>query len=94
MPWSRIHSPRGGPLHTDMQEHSVKLALLLICAGTSDDEELRSTHSESNAVELARLLYWLMVVGYSLRALEVRFDMESSMDLPPGDAFPSLPPGY
>lgn len=48
--------------------------------GTGDEEELREHNSESNAVELARLLYWLMVVGYSLRSMEVRLDMEVTMD--------------
>lgn len=40
--------------------------------GSSDPDELKSTHNESTAVELARMLYWLMVVGYSLRTIEAR----------------------
>ncbi|KAK9903909.1 hypothetical protein WJX75_000221 [Coccomyxa subellipsoidea] len=54
--------------------------------GSSDDEELRRIPSQSNAVELARLLFWLMCVGYGLRTLEVRFDMEQSMMLEERDA--------
>ena len=41
-----------------------------IVIGTSDAEELKAP-SETTAQELARLLYWLMVVGYSLRTMEV-----------------------
>lgn len=40
--------------------------------------------TSSSQVELARLLFWLMVVGYNLRTLEVRFDMEQTMMLPTG----------
>jgi len=61
--------------------------------GTSDPEELQTTSNESTAVELARMLYWLMVVGYSLRTIEVRFDMEHNLDLPTPDAHSELPPG-
>jgi len=57
--------------------------------GTSDAEELKAA-SETTAPELARLLYWLMVVGYSLRTMEVRFEMNRSMGLPP--SAPELPP--
>jgi hypothetical protein len=31
---------------------------------------------EITAAELPKLLYWLMVVGYSIRSIEVRYDME------------------
>jgi len=57
--------------------------------GTSDAEELKAP-SETTAQELARLLYWLMVVGYSLRTMEVRFEMNRSLGLPP--SAPELPP--
>lgn len=61
--------------------------------GSSDDEELRRIPSQSNAVELARLLFWLMCVGYGLRTLEVRFDMEQSMMLEERDGgLGCLPP--
>jgi hypothetical protein len=40
--------------------------------------------TQASQVELARLMFWLMVVGYNLRTLEVRFDMEQTMLLPPG----------
>lgn len=46
---------------------------------------------ETSAPELANLLYWLMVVGYSLRNIEVRFDMERVLGAPPKLA--ELPPG-
>jgi len=42
-----------------------------------ESEDLKKTTSESTAVELARLLYWLMVVGYNLRNIEVRLDLEN-----------------
>ena len=49
---------------------------------TANAEELQQLSSTNNAPELARLLYWLMVVGYNMRTLEVRFDVEQSMLLP------------
>jgi len=55
----------------------------LICscdAGVCDADDLRSEHSESDAVELGRLLFWVMVVGYSLRQMEVCFDMSDAME--------------
>lgn len=50
--------------------------------GTANPEELQQLASTNNAPDLARLLYWLMVVGYNMRTLEVRFDVEQSMMLP------------
>lgn len=54
---------------------------------------LQTTVTETTAPELAKLLYWLMVVGYSIRNIEVRFDMERVLgttpklaELPPGEA--------
>lgn len=49
--------------------------------------------TETSAAELGKLLYWLMVVGYSIRNIEVRFDMERVLgtsssklaELPPGE---------
>ena len=32
---------------------------------------------ETSSADLAKLLYWLMVVGYGLRTMEVRLDMEA-----------------
>ena len=54
-------------------------------AGTDDLTSEDMEHpTQSSQVELARLMFWLMVVGYNLRTLEVRFDMEQTMLLPPG----------
>ena len=51
--------------------------------GTDDlQSEDMGQSTECKQVELARLLFWLMVVGYTLRTLEVRFDMEQTMMLP------------
>lgn len=47
--------------------------------------------TETSAAELAKLLYWLMVVGYSIRNIEVRYDMERVLGTPPKLA--ELPPG-
>lgn len=47
--------------------------------------------TETSAPELAKLLYWLMVVGYSIRNIEVRFDMERVLGTPSKPA--ELPPG-
>ncbi|KAK9270188.1 hypothetical protein L1049_025764 [Liquidambar formosana] len=42
----------------------------------SDPGQMKTSVTETSAPELAKLLYWLMVVGYSIRNIEVRFDME------------------
>ncbi|KAK4745770.1 hypothetical protein SAY87_012082 [Trapa incisa] len=59
----------------------------------SDPAEMKTTVSDTTSPELAKLLYWLMVVGYSIRNIEVRFDMERVLgttlklaELPPGEA--------
>ncbi|KAG9455449.1 hypothetical protein H6P81_008353 [Aristolochia fimbriata] len=58
----------------------------------ADDTELFwVTATETRAPELAKLLYWLMVVGYSIRNIEVRFDMERVLGAPVKLA--ELPPG-
>lgn len=59
--------------------------------GVSDPAQLKRTPTETTAPELARLLYWLMVVGYSIRNIEVRFDMERVLGMPA--KLPELPPG-
>ncbi|EHA8591863.1 putative ovule protein [Cocos nucifera] len=51
----------------------------------------QTTVTETSAPELANLLYWLMVVGYSIRNIEVRFDMERVLGTAPKLA--ELPPG-
>lgn len=56
----------------------------------SDPSEIKSA-TETTAPELAKLLYWLMVVGYSIRNIEVRFDMERILESSPKLA--ELPPG-
>ncbi|GER40003.1 phosphoglucosamine mutase [Striga asiatica] len=57
----------------------------------SDPSQMKTSVTETSAVELAKLLYWLMVVGYSIRNIEVRFDMERVLGAPPKLA--ELPPG-
>lgn len=52
---------------------------------------VQTSVTETSASELAKLLYWLMVVGYSIRNIEVRFDMERILGAPPKLA--ELPPG-
>lgn len=52
---------------------------------------LQTSVTETSAPELAKLLYWLMMVGYSIRNIEVRFDMERVLGTPPKLA--ELPPG-
>ena len=46
---------------------------------SNGEVEMRAAVSESTAQELGKLLYWLMVVGYSLRSIEVRLDMGLSL---------------
>ncbi|XP_010530335.1 PREDICTED: uncharacterized protein LOC104806922 [Tarenaya hassleriana] len=57
----------------------------------SDPKQMKMNVTETSATELAKLLYWLMVVGYSIRNIEVRFDMERVLGTPPKLA--ELPPG-
>ena len=38
----------------------------------ASDEELRNTPSENNAIELARLLFFLCVAAYNMRTIEMR----------------------
>lgn len=66
----------------------------------SEEEDWKSGSSDCTAVEMAQLLYWLMVVGYQLRSLEVRLDMNSKLAVAEGaedglDGLepPRLPPG-
>ncbi|KAI3962725.1 hypothetical protein MKW92_022631 [Papaver armeniacum] len=57
----------------------------------SDPAQMKIAATETSAPELAKLLYWLMVVGYSIRNIEVRFDMERVLGTSPKLA--ELPPG-
>ncbi|KAK1320740.1 hypothetical protein QJS10_CPA03g02401 [Acorus calamus] len=59
--------------------------------GVSDPAQMKVTATETSAPELAKLLYWLMIVGYSIRNIEVRFDMDRVLGVPPKLA--ELPPG-
>jgi hypothetical protein len=53
------------------------------------DEELRNVPSESNVIELARLLFFLCVVAYNMRTIEMRCGLllmnrkSSQADRPP-----------
>ncbi|XP_074571750.1 uncharacterized protein LOC141828251 [Curcuma longa] len=57
----------------------------------SDPAQMKTSVTETSAPQLANLLYWLMVVGYSIRNIEVRFDMERVLGASPKLA--ELPPG-
>ncbi|KAI4317025.1 hypothetical protein L6164_024938 [Bauhinia variegata] len=57
----------------------------------SDPSQMKTSVTETSASELAKLLCWLMVVGYSIRNIEVRYDMERVLGVPP--KLPELPPG-
>jgi len=48
--------------------------------GSSDKEQLRRAASDCTAQELGKLMFWLMVVGYTLRGMEVRFEMDRALD--------------
>ncbi|CAM6123055.1 unnamed protein product [Calypogeia fissa] len=62
--------------------------------GVKDPAQLKRAATETSAAELAQLLYWLMVVGYSIRNIEVRFDMERILGEPVSSRkLPGLPPG-
>ncbi|KAL6912382.1 hypothetical protein ACP4OV_001187 [Aristida adscensionis] len=57
----------------------------------SDPAQMKTTVSDTSANQLANLLFWLMIVGYSIRNIEVRFDMERVLGAPSKMA--ELPPG-
>ncbi len=60
-----------------------------------EEEAWQGGTSDCSAGELAQLMYWLMITGYSLRQLEQRCNLTRTLDLPPPDQEPpSLPPGY
>ena len=56
---------------------------LLRAQGGMEGDTLALARGSMGAPELARLLYWLLVVGYSLRTIEVRFDLDAQLGLPP-----------
>lgn len=68
---------RPGPEVRDAME--VFLQRLL---GTDNSKELASMVSETSLKELSRLLMWVMIVGYTLRSMEVRFSMGRAYALP------------
>lgn len=49
---------------------------LLGLGGGADRDALRRAASETDATEMRKLLFWLMVVGWKLRAMEVAVDLE------------------
>ena len=44
---------------------------------------MQTAVSETSSAQLANLLFWLMIVGYSMRNIEVRFDMERVLGAAP-----------
>lgn len=87
-PWSFRSFPNEGFIEpfVNFQFHFIEKCLLynvLMCP--------QATASVTDAPELAKMLYWLMVVGYSIRNIEVRFDMERVLGAPVKLA--ELPPG-
>lgn len=60
--------------------------------GGLEGEGLALARGNMAAPELARLLYWLLVVGYSLRTIEVRFDLDAQLGLPPSAPSLDAPP--
>ncbi|GFR52606.1 hypothetical protein Agub_g15204 [Astrephomene gubernaculifera] len=61
---------------------AVKEAMELFVArlmGTADPEALTKLNSEFSSVELSKVLFWLMAVGYTLKSIEARLDMEDGM---------------
>lgn len=49
--------------------------------GTNDRDSLSRAGSDCTAQELAKVMLWLMIVGYTLRGMEVRWDMERSVSV-------------
>ncbi|KAM0893180.1 hypothetical protein ACQ4PT_025271 [Festuca glaucescens] len=61
----------------------------------SDPKHMKTAVSETSGSQLANLLFWLMIVGYSMRNIEVRFDMERVLGAAPkiGGELPPPPSG-
>jgi hypothetical protein len=57
-------------------------ALIKRLLGTDDTCKLASTTSEVTNTELSKMVRWMMVVGYSLRSIEVKFEMEKALTFP------------
>jgi len=53
---------------------------LLGLSGGADRDALRRVASETKATEMRQLLFWLMVVGWKLRALEMQIELERSFE--------------
>jgi hypothetical protein len=53
---------------------------LLGLGGGADRDALRRVASETKASEMRQLLFWLMVVGWKLRALEMQIELDRSFD--------------
>ena len=76
-PHSSVQAVRAGPEVSAAMDAFLKRLL-----GTDDQCELNSVVSETTQQELHRLLTWLLIVGYTLRSMEIRFSMEQSFTLP------------
>ncbi|PNW88127.1 hypothetical protein CHLRE_01g015400v5 [Chlamydomonas reinhardtii] len=50
--------------------------------GTTDPAALTQMNSEFSSVELSKVLFWLLAVGYTLKSIEARMDMEDGMGGP------------
>lgn len=57
-------------------------AFLLRLLGTDSTVELTKDVTETTGEELQRVLLWLMIVGYTLHGMELRFKMEQVYALP------------
>ena len=49
---------------------------LLGLGGGADRDALRRAASETDATEMRKLLFWLMVVGWKLRSMEMQIELE------------------
>jgi hypothetical protein len=76
-PPSSVQSVRAGPEVSDAMDMFLRRLL-----GTDDQRELNTVVSETSLQETQRLLTWLLIVGYTLRSMEIRFSMEQSFTLP------------
>lgn len=76
-PPASVQSVRAGP-----EVAAAMDAFLARLLGSDDQRELSSYVSETSLQELKRLLTWLLIVGYTLRSMEIRFSMEQSFTLP------------
>lgn len=79
--WLKLQTPEGISELTDCASDDVLEAMNAFVQALMASEDGQGTtyladgHSSCTATEMAKLLYWLMVMGWQLRCLEIRLNL-------------------